>query len=107
MVFTEGLVPIEVQLRGQDTASVIYTPVTNQPSGAKLALRPALPPSVYPLPAAEAGSRAGLISEDPSLESFSYLCLSSPKVTSSSLKTFNSSSQIHICSSTSLKLWLH
>lgn len=54
----------------------------------------------------EAGPRAGLIAEDPSLEGFSYLHLSPPKVTSSSLKTVNTNSQMHVFSLT-FKLQLH
>lgn len=106
MALTEGLVSTEVQLWRQAITSVIFTPGTAQPSGAKPALEPPLPPSVYLLPAMEAGSRAGLISEDLSLESFSYLHLSPPKITSSSLKTIHTNSQMHVFSLT-FKLQLH
>lgn len=107
MVFTEELASIEVQLWGQETASVVFAPVTNQLPGAKLTLGKALPPSIYPLPTVETESRAGLISENHSLEHFPYLHLSSPKVTSSSLKTFNTSPHIPIFSFTSFKLQFH
>lgn len=106
MALTEGLVSTDIQLWRQDITSVIFTPGTSQPPGAKPALKPTPLPSVYLLPAVEAGSRAGLVSEDPSLESFSYLRLSPPKVTSSSLKMVNTYSQMHIFSLT-FKLLLH
>lgn len=70
---------------------------------------PIASPWGYSLLAAEAGFRAGLISEDQGLDDFSFLSISSPKVISSNPMALNTNTQICIfspdfCFSTSASL---
>lgn len=104
---TEWLVSTEVQFPGYDVAPFILTPVTNQPSGTRRNGANCSSMRIYFCPAAEAGFRAGLISEGHSLDDFSFLSISSPLVISSSLIALTTTHIYIFCPNFSIELQAH